>query len=181
MKLILALALCGSLLLVSACGGGDDGAKTPSEPAADARLTPPVDPDADGPLPARSNEVNAAGKASGKASAPCTLVSRDQAQSILGGPVAAPVEAPQGPTCIYRSKDGKRFVTLVVQSRSVRDLRSELARPKAVAVAGSKGFCGEKGRPTLYVPLSAQRVLSVAAPCATAKLFADRALRRLTD
>ena len=47
---------------------------------------------------------------------PCNLVSKAQAQAIVGLPLRDPLEAPRGPTCIYRSRDGKRLITLAVQS-----------------------------------------------------------------
>ena len=38
---------------------------------------------------------------------PCKLVSQAQAQAIVGRPVAAPQEAPLGPTCIYQPVGAK--------------------------------------------------------------------------
>ena len=46
---------------------------------------------------------------------PCNLVTKAQARAILGTPILEPSEGAQGPTCIYRSEDGKAFVTLAVQ------------------------------------------------------------------
>ena len=65
---------------------------------------------------------------------PCNLVSKAQAGAIVGAPLQDPLEAPQGPTCIYRSQDGKRFVTLAVQSVAVREAQA----PDAQAPAGRR-------------------------------------------
>ena len=147
-----------------------------------AQRSAPVDPDGKGPLPARSNEVNAGTEAAGAGpTAPCRLVTRSQAQTILGQTVQKPIEAPQGPTCIFRSDDGKQFVTLAVQQRSVKDLMREVRNREAVKVNDSVGFCGREGQQTLYVALSPQRVLSVAAPCDVAQEFAKRAMKQLRD
>jgi hypothetical protein len=111
---------------------------------------------------------------------PCNLVSRSQARAILGGPVLAPVEAPQGPTCIYRSATGKSFITLAVLKMDIRRIQRQMHKPHAVGVSNRSGFCGTYGQPTLYVGLSHRRVLSVAAPCRVAKEFAARAVARLS-
>jgi Protein of unknown function (DUF3558) len=174
-----ALALLTLTLLVASCG--DSGGQTAQEPPPAARHAEPTDPDGpDGPLPARSNEVNVDAESAGDvAVAPCSLVSREQAQAIVGGSLEKPIEAPQGPTCIFRSSDGERFVTLAVQSRNAEQLQRELRRPKEVEVAERDAFCNDRGQPTLYVPLSKHQVLSVAAPCAMARELAAQALRRL--
>jgi hypothetical protein len=110
---------------------------------------------------------------------PCNLVSRAQAQTILGGPVMAPVEAPQGPTCIYRSRTGKAFVTVAVQSNELKRVKHQLHGAQAVGVLDRNGYCGTYGQPMLYVGLPHKRVLSVAAPCSVAKRFAATAVARL--
>lgn len=110
---------------------------------------------------------------------PCNLVTRSQARSILGDGVQAPVEAPQGPTCIYRSETGKTFITLAVQSLDIDKLRRQVRRSQTVAVSDRKAYCGVYGTSMLYLPLRDQRVLSVAAPCAVAKRFAARAVASL--
>lgn len=181
-----ALALVSLTLLVSACGGEGASQKAAGDgPVATGELSPAKDPDGkSGPMPARSNEVDAAalrgeGGPSGRASAPCRLVTRAQAQAIVGGPVLKPVEAPQGPTCIYRYSGGRHLVTMVVQSRDTRALLRQLPRRTPMRVARHDGFCGHQGQPTLYVPLSPRQVLSVTAPCRIAAGFAQRALRHL--
>ena len=112
---------------------------------------------------------------------PCNLVTKAQAGAIVGGPLQDPLEAPQGPTCIYRSQDGKRFVTLAVQSVAFSKLKHQMHKRQQVTVSNKTAFCGMLGQPILYVPLSGSRVLSVAAPCQVARKFAARAVPRLND
>ncbi|HEX6618014.1 MAG TPA: hypothetical protein VF024_00065 [Solirubrobacteraceae bacterium] len=110
---------------------------------------------------------------------PCNLVTKAQAGAIVGAPLQDPLEAPQGPTCIYRSQDGKRFVTLAVQSVPFSKLKRQMHKRQQVAVSDKTAFCGMLGQPILYLPLSGRRVLSVAAPCQVARKFAARAVLRL--
>jgi hypothetical protein len=110
---------------------------------------------------------------------PCTLVSQPRARDILGATVQAPVEAPQGPTCIYRTEDGEQFVTLAVQALDFRAQKRLMEDPEAVDVSSRSAYCGTLGEPTLYVRLSGTQVLSVGAPCDVAKRFAAAAMQRL--
>jgi len=110
---------------------------------------------------------------------PCSLVTKGQARAILGTPIVEPLQAPQGPTCIYESRSGKQFVTLAVQTVSFAKLKRQLRSSRSVQVAGSVGYCGSYGRPMLYLPLSSRRVLSVAASCDVATRFAAKAAPRL--
>jgi hypothetical protein len=110
---------------------------------------------------------------------PCNLVSKAQARAILGAAIQDPLEAPQGPTCIYRTRDGKAFITLAVQPLRFSKLKAQLADRRAVTIASRTAYCGRYGQPMLYLPLSSGRVLSVAARCAVAKKFATTALGQL--
>jgi hypothetical protein len=112
---------------------------------------------------------------------PCNLVTPSQASAILGSAVREPIEAPQGPTCIYRTQKGSHFVTLAVQTTSFKRLHKLLRRPEKVTFSGRTGYCGTYGRPMLYVPLAdGRRVLSVSASCGAATQFAKRAIASLT-
>jgi hypothetical protein len=115
----------------------------------------------------------------GKANNPCALVTKAQAQQILGGKLLDPVSLPQGPTCVYRSHSNRRYATISVGTRDFRSLRRSLHRPKTVEIADHRAYCGTYGQPVLYLPLSGGRVLSVAAQCDTAVRFARRAGVRL--
>ncbi|MEY2516198.1 MAG: hypothetical protein QOJ89_3556, partial [bacterium] len=114
-----------------------------------------------------------------RAARPCSLVTKSQARAILGTEIVEPLQAPQGPTCIYRSRSGRQFVTLAVQTVSFGRLAAQLRRARSVRVAGSTGSCGTYGRPVLYVPLARGRVLSVTASCDVATRFAAKAVPRL--
>jgi hypothetical protein len=156
-------------------GAGAPARRAPATAAARASLTPKR---------AASRRARRRGERKQKALAPsparpCSLVTKSQAQTILGTPIVEPLQAPQGPTCIYRSRSGGRFVTLAVQTASFARLEKQLRSARSVRVAGSTGSCGRYGRPMLYVPLARGRVLSVAAPCDVAARFAARAVARL--
>lgn len=110
---------------------------------------------------------------------PCALVTRAQAQTILGTDLLEPLEAPQGPTCIYRTTSGRNVLTLAVQSGDIKHLRRQMGDRRRVSVRDKRGYCGTFGRPALYLQLSRRRVLSVSAPCDIAKQFAAKVLSRL--
>ena len=181
-------ALVTATAALSACGGAGHSAAPPGSPRNPLVGKPTQSTDT-----GRSNEASAQSggqpgyqklveRQSSKPASrftPCNLVSRSQARAILGGPVMAPVEAPQGPTCIYRSQNGKAFITLAVQRIDFKRLKSQLRKPQPAGVSNRTGFCGTYGQPMLYVALSHKRVLSVAAPCPVAKQFAARAVARL--
>ena len=112
------------------------------------------------------------------ASRPCSLVTRDQAREIVGMPIVEPLEAPLGPTCIYQTESGERYVTLAAQDASVERLREQMRDRRAVLVAGRTGYCGTVGGPVLYVPLTDRRTLVVAASCEIARRFAALAVER---
>jgi hypothetical protein len=109
------------------------------------------------------------------ANSPCALVTKAQAQAIVGTKLVEPLQAPQGPTCIYQTATGKQQVTLSVQRVDFADLRKQLRNSRRVLVSSKTGYCGTYGRPMLYVPLSGG-VLTIAGPCGVASKFAARAL-----
>lgn len=110
---------------------------------------------------------------------PCGLVTRAQASAIIGEPVQLPFEAPQGPTCVYRTVKGHGLVTLAVQQAEFAKAKANLQQAAKVDLGNRTGLCGQYGQPTLYAPLSHGRMLTVAAPCGIAKRFAARAVRAL--
>jgi hypothetical protein len=110
---------------------------------------------------------------------PCSLVTVAQARTIIGGPILTPLEAPQGPTCIYRPQSGKSFITVAVQTAALSKLRRQLPKAQRVSVGGRVAYCGRLGQPVLYMEISATRVLSISAPCDTARQFAAKAAPRL--
>jgi hypothetical protein len=110
---------------------------------------------------------------------PCSLVTKTQASAIIGSPIVEPLEAPQGPTCIYRARAGKTYITLTVQTVDFAAIKKQIRNARKVSVSGSSAYCGTYGRQMLYLPLSGDRVLSVSAPCGTATRFAAKAASHL--
>jgi hypothetical protein len=193
---VIALLLIAALL--AACGGQSKPAPAPGSPERPLVAQAPKDaltsgrlneaaPAAEGAKakadtqPGYQKLVERQGSKPRSRFTPCNLVTKAQAGAIVGAPLQDPLEAPQGPTCIYRSQDGKRFVTLAVQSVPFSRLKHQMHKRQQVAVSNKTAFCGMLGQPILYVPLSGSRVLSVAAPCQVARKFAARAVQRLND
>jgi hypothetical protein len=110
---------------------------------------------------------------------PCNLVTKAEAGAILRARMDQPVEAPMGPTCIYRSHDGRSFVTLVVTSQSFTQTVRQVAGPVRLRVAHRQALCGTVGPQMLHVSLKAGRTLSIAGPCVAAQKFAETAVGRL--
>jgi hypothetical protein len=192
MRLVCLLALAAAGLTLAACGG--------SKPA-------PAPGSPEKPLVAEQTRLGATGsgarnnEAAGSASqakpgyeslvkkqsshprsrfTPCNLVTASQARAILGAAIEDPVEAPQGPTCIYRSRNGKSFVSVAVQQGNFDKLKGQLRLRHRVNVSSRTAYCGTYGQPMLYLRLSGGRVLSVAAQCEVAKQFATKAVRQLS-
>lgn len=110
---------------------------------------------------------------------PCNLVSRAQAQAVIGKPIAEPIEAPQGPTCIYSPQGANSFITVAVQPMQIGRIKKQLRNRRQVDVSRRTGWCGTHGQNVLYVPLGRGRVLSITAPCDVAEKLATAALPRL--
>jgi len=125
--------------------------------------------------PARADSGN--GRATGQN--PCMVVSKAEAQAIINRPIAAPQEAPLGPTCIYRPLGNKTLITLAVESVDFAKVRPHIRHDIRVVIAGRTAYCGDYGRPTTFVPLANGRVLTVTAPCAVGTRFAKKALSQL--
>jgi hypothetical protein len=187
-------ALASAAVALTACGGGSKPAAAPGS--------------ADNPLSARSSTLAAAAPSGrsnegGASSAqttpgyqellraqrrhprtrftPCNLVTAAQARAILGSAMLEPIEAAQGPTCIYRSRNGRNFVTVAVQSLEFKKaVEPHLKLRHRLAISNRTAYCGTYGQPMLYLPLSGGRVLAVGAQCAVAKQFAIRAVRQLS-
>jgi hypothetical protein len=190
-RLLSLVALTGVAAVLTACGGGSKPAAAPGSPenplvAQETRLGGAASG-------SRSNEAGGSGaqvkpgyetlvkkqsKHPRSSFTPCNLVTASQARAIVGAPMLDPVEAAQGPTCIYRSRDGKSFVTVAVQSLDFKKLKRHIRLRQRIDVSSRTAYCGNYGQPMLYVPLSRGRVLSIGAHCAIAKRFAVKALRQ---
>jgi len=110
---------------------------------------------------------------------PCNLVSRARARAVIGKPIDEPIEAPQGPTCIYRAEGAKSFVTVAVQPMPIERIKKQLRNRRQVDVSQRAAYCGTFGQEVLYLPLERGQVLSITAPCDVAEKLATAALPRL--
>ncbi len=111
---------------------------------------------------------------------PCMLVSRTQAQAILGAPIQSVTEAPLGPTCIFKLQGQEQTVTLAVERMNIASQVHVMKKVQRSTVGGHAAYCGTLGRPMLYLSLSRGRVLNVTAPCGIAQALAAKALPRIT-
>jgi hypothetical protein len=192
MRLLALVALAAAAIAVTACGG--DAKPPPAPGSAEKPLVGQQPTPGGGTAAGRLNEA-ASSKAKAKAPGydalldsqsshprsrftPCNLVTKAQAQAIVGLALRDPLEAPRGPTCIYRSRDGKRLITLAVQPLDFAKLERRIHRRQAASVAHRRAFCATLGAPVLYVELPKRRVLSVAARCDVGRQFAMAAVRR---
>lgn len=109
---------------------------------------------------------------------PCALVSMSEVEAITGGAVAGRVEAPLGPTCVYKL-ESKSEITMTVETINVSQVTHQLKRAHSLTVGGRRAYCGMVGAEMLFVPLGHDQVLNVTAPCEVAQRLAARALNRL--
>jgi hypothetical protein len=110
---------------------------------------------------------------------PCTLVTVSQARSITAGAIEGTVEAPLGPTCIYRTSAPRTEITMTVESLKLAQVTHQLSKATHITVKDHPGYCGRLGSQMLFVPLTNGQVLNVVAPCSVARQFAALALSRL--
>lgn len=174
-------------LLLMACGGQTEATSnhrgsgaSPIAVRATARPAEPSQPvprDGAGAKPDYRSLVDNQRRRSDKRFSPCDLVKRSEAQAILGEAILEPYEAPQGPTCVFRTRSRAKFVTLAVQTARISQLKRQLHRVRRTTIGAHRSYCGVLGQPVLYVPLRRQRVLMIAATCQTARRFASAALR----
>jgi hypothetical protein len=171
--------------LLAGCGGGGDA----------PRHDPPGSPG--NPVPAQPDSVKAGSETAAAVKpgynkllkrqtskptsrfTPCNLVTKSQARAIMRTAIDEPVEAPLGPTCVYRSHDGKASVTVAVSTQSFTRAARQVKQAASLRIADHRAVCGKLGQSTLYVSLKRGQMLSVGAPCVTALKFATTAVRRL--
>jgi hypothetical protein len=182
------IALLCAVVATAATGCGDEPApKAPLGSAANPQQGRTATPGSEVAGTGSSSKINfrklveSQQSRPGKRFTPC-VVTRGQARVILGAPVLELIEAPQGPTCIYRPASGKGFVTIAVQRLRFDRLKREIGQPRRYTVAGRTAYCGgHRGQSVLYMQLARGRVLSVTAPCDLARRFAVRAAPRLVS
>ncbi len=104
---------------------------------------------------------------------PCTLVTASEARSITAGAVVGTLEAPLGPTCIYRSSNSKAAnITMTVESLKLSQVTHRMSKSTQFSVKSHPAYCGRLGPQMLFVPLANGQVLNVVAPCSVARQFA---------
>ncbi|MDP8910193.1 MAG: DUF3558 domain-containing protein [Chloroflexota bacterium] len=182
----LILATTAPLLLVACDGQSEPSSQqrgsggSPIAARATTRAAEPSQPvsrDGAGAKPDYRSLVDNQRRRSRKRFSPCDLVKRSDVRAILGEAILEPYEAPQGPTCIFRTRSRGKLVTLAVQAASIAQLKRQLQRVRRTTIGAHRAYCGVLGQPVLYVPLRRHRVLMIAAPCQTARRFASAALR----
>jgi hypothetical protein len=162
----LALAAAAAFALLFALGGCGSGSATAASVTNEiATASFPSGHDTD--------EVSVTGA---KPVKPCALVTKREAEGILGAGVKVS-ERLQGPTCVYSGSG--REVTLVVMKGSLGKLRSGAKTSTPVTVGGRSGYCLRYESTSVVVGAGSGRVLQVTGPCAAGVRFAAAALRRL--
>lgn len=178
-----ALVAALAAVALAACGSEDDPAPVAGSPEKPLKAKPTEEAVPEGSAGAPKPDVGFKQLVDRQTDSPerrqsvCNLVTRKEAGRIVGKPLRQLVEAPQGPTCIYRGEGA--FVTVSIQAQSYRALRESLRKREPVDVGdGRRAVCSPAGR-QLIVALPDSKVLSVGADCSTATRFAARALPRL--
>jgi hypothetical protein len=112
---------------------------------------------------------------------PCTLVSRAQAQTATGVALRAGIEAPLGPTCIFRPSSAGAEITLALeQGVKLGQASQALHTPRRLTIQGRAAFCAEGHQQTLVMSVRPGQVLTVTAPCKAAARLASIVVGRLT-
>lgn len=131
------------------------------------------------PTPALSNDDhNPAGASSGQPN-PCNLLTGAEAGAITGKEITRTLEAPLGPTCVYKIAGSKSDITLAIESSNLSQVTHHMGKRQQLNIAGHKAYCGKLGSQMLFVPLTGGRFLHVTAPCPVAQRLAAVALKRL--
>lgn len=110
---------------------------------------------------------------------PCSLVSVAEAQAIVGAAITGSIEAPLGPTCVYKLGGSKPDITVAVESLNLSQATRHMTAPKAVVLGARRAYCGRLGTQMLFAPVARGRLLNVTAPCAIAPRLAALALAHL--
>jgi hypothetical protein len=163
---LLAVALAAAIALGALGGCGGSGSATA------AGLTTEI-VTATFPSGHDTDEVSVTGA---KPVKPCALVTKGEAEGILGKGVRVSEEL-QGPTCVYSGSG--RQVALVVEMGSVKQLREGARSSSPVAIGGHSGYCLRYETTSVVVAAGSGRVLQVTGPCAAGVRFAAAALKRL--
>jgi hypothetical protein len=177
--------LAGSLTLALALAGcgGKSSAPAPTT-TKQARQTPALSGADVSNQVQRSRSSAAATKPEGPPAAasqlhPCRLVSVADAQSISHGSFLSQVEAPLGPTCIYKLRGSAGEITIAVETPGPGRPARRATDPRQLSDGALTAHCPTLGSKSLTVALPSGKVLRVTAPCPFAQPFALKALSRL--
>ncbi|HEY2479045.1 MAG TPA: hypothetical protein VGI17_09975 [Solirubrobacterales bacterium] len=107
---------------------------------------------------------------------PCALVTKAEANGILGGNVKIS-EHPQGPTCVFSGSG--REVTLVVMEVPLKPLIAAARQAQRITIAGHRAWCLRYESTSVVVAAGKGRVLQVTGPCPAGARFAGAALPRI--
>jgi uncharacterized protein DUF3558 len=166
---LLAAAMVVAALALAACGGGSssDSANVTTDGGVTEIVT------ASFPGGHDTDEVSPTGA---KPMKPCGLVTKAQAEGILGKGVKVS-ERPQGPTCVYSGSG--REVDLVVEKVPLSSLKNGARSVEPVTINGRQGYCLKYGSTSVVVAVGSGRVLQATGPCQAGVRFAAIALKRL--
>jgi hypothetical protein len=178
------IALAAPVTAVAAFLGPDDPLGSPQNPLS----APPMDPAtvAAATQKGHLNEARAPQlepDEAQQAEHPCKLVTAAEASGLFGAQVGDPIEAPLGPSCIFRSGQREDFVSVALQRMEEKHLAPLIRDRDKLDVDRLTGYCGPGEASNLLVPLSSGRVLTIeggAGGCELAKAFALKALGRLS-
>jgi hypothetical protein len=111
---------------------------------------------------------------------PCTLVSHAQAQTATGTALHEGIEAPLGPTCIFRPRGDGAEITLALELAKLGQASQALHAPRRFTIEGRAAFCAQGPQHTLVMSVRPGQVLTVTAPCKAAVRLASIVVGRLT-
>ena len=69
---------------------------------------------------------------------------------------------------------------MTVESIDFAKIKAHIRNRTQFGVGGHIAYCGVYGQPTVFVPLTGGRILTITAPCVTGVRFAATALPRLS-
>ena len=106
---------------------------------------------------------------------PCKLVPVGSASTILHAHVTE-IDAPLGPTCIFKLRGRKQTYTLAIEAISVSATVRKMKHVSKFKLTGHSAYCGRLGTDVLLVALPHRQALDVHAPCRAARGLASVAL-----
>ncbi len=106
---------------------------------------------------------------------PCTLLTQAEVESATNTAVAAGVERPLGPTCIFATSTGKVVLTVAIEPRAPVPTK----QLQSVTIAGHSAYCGQLGKTQLDLFLGKYTMLNITGPCLAASQLANLAVGRL--